>query len=141
MAEQKGTLLIVDDDIAVRSVVSRKMQAEGYECDMAADGTEALQRVAARSYDLVLLDMKMPGPSGIEVLPQIVAEHPDIGVVMVTAVSDTETAVEAMKLGAHDYVTKPFNLDVLAMRVDKALERKRLIDENRDFRRLQTGLV
>lgn len=134
MNESKGTLLIVDDDIAVRSVVARKMQTQGYECMMASDGTEALEKVSTHNFDLVLLDLKMPGPSGMEVLPQIVAEHPDVGVLMVTAVSDTETAVEAMKLGACDYVTKPFNLDVLSARVDKALERKRLLEANKDFR-------
>jgi DNA-binding NtrC family response regulator len=99
----------------------------------AADGRAALDKASQQTFDLILLDIKMPGPTGMEVLPQIVNEHPDTCVVMITAVSDTDTAVEAMKLGAYDYVTKPFNLDDLNLRVEKALERKRLVDENRQY--------
>ena len=133
MNEAKGTVLVVDDDQAVRSVVSRKMQGDGYTCATAADGKEALVMTASQSFDIVLLDIKMPGPSGMEVLPQIVTQHPDACVIMITAVVDTQTAVEAMKLGAFDYVTKPFNLDDLSIRVQKALERKMLIQQNRDY--------
>ena len=138
MNEAKGTILVVDDDQAVRSVVSRKMQGEGYDCVTAADGIEALDKAATQTFDLVLLDIKMPGPSGMEVLPQLVTEHPDTCVIMITAVVDTQTAVEAMKQGADDYVTKPFNLDDLSMRVDKALERKNLIRENAEYKLRQS---
>ncbi len=138
MDKDKGTILVVDDDQAVRSVVSRKMQAEGYDCMTAADGREALEKAVTQTFDLVLLDIKMPGPSGMEVLPQIVSEHSDTCVIMITAVVDTQTAVEAMKLGACDYVTKPFNLDDLSIRVGKALERKRLIKENRELQLRQS---
>jgi putative two-component system response regulator len=133
VSEPKGTVLVVDDDQAVRSVVSRKMQGDGYTCTTAADGREALDKTAVQGFDVVLLDIKMPGPSGMEVLPKIVTQHPDTCVIMITAVVDTQTAVEAMKLGAFDYVTKPFNLDDLGIRVEKALERKKLVKENRDF--------
>jgi putative nucleotidyltransferase with HDIG domain len=75
----------------------------------------------------------MPGMSGIDVLSQVVADHPDTCVIMITAVADAQTAVEAMKLGAYDYVTKPFDLEALGMRVEKALERRRLILENREY--------
>jgi putative two-component system response regulator len=78
------------------------------------------------------MDIKMPGLSGMEALPQMVTNHPDTCVIMMTAVVDTETAVQAMKLGAYDYVTKPFDLDDLGMRVEKALERRKLLLENRD---------
>lgn len=130
MNEDKGTILVVDDDQAVRSVVSRKMQAEGYNCMTAADGKEALETTAMQSFDMVLLDIKMPGVSGMEILSQMATENPDTCIIMITAVADTRTAVEAMKLGACDYVTKPFNLNDLSMRVEKALERKRL---NKDY--------
>jgi len=137
--QSKGTVLVVDDDQAVRSVVSRKMQLAGYDCVTAADGKEALDKVSSQTFDLVLLDIKMPGPSGMEVLPQIVTGNPDTCVIMITAVVDTETAVQAMKLGAYDYVTKPFNLDDLNIRVAKALERKRLIKENQEFQAQQAA--
>ncbi len=86
-----------------------------------------------KDFDLVLMDIKMPGLSGMEALPQMVTDHPDTCVIMITAVADAKTAVEAMKLGAYDYVTKPFDLDDLSMRVRRALERRRLVLENREY--------
>jgi len=132
MEEAKGTILIVDDEEAIRGILSRKLETDGYNCEVAADGKEALWKAFMKDFDLVLMDVKMPGISGMEALPQIVTNHPDTCVIMMTAVVDTETAVEAMKLGAYDYVTKPFDLDDLGMRVYKALERRKLILENRD---------
>lgn len=132
MDTPKGMILVVDDDPAVRSVVSRKMQSDDYECVVATDGRDALEKANEQEFDVVLLDIKMPGPSGMEVLPQMVEQHPDVCVVMITAIIDTQTAVEAMKLGAYDYVTKPFNLDDLSLRVEKALERKRLLKASRE---------
>jgi FixJ family two-component response regulator len=79
------------------------------------------------------MDIKMPVMSGMETLPQLITDHPDTCVIMMTAVVDTETAVEAMKLGAYDYVTKPFDLDDLSMRMGKALEKRKLTLENREY--------
>lgn len=121
----KGNLLIVDDDLAVRTVIARKMEASGYNCIAVSNGNEALETIGTQTFDLVLLDIKMPGLSGIQILPQIVARHPDTGVVMITAMDDTTTAVEAMQLGAYDYITKPFSLEELTNRIAQALERKR----------------
>jgi DNA-binding response OmpR family regulator len=132
MEEAKGTILIVDDEEAIRGILSRKLESDGYDCEVAANGKEALWKAFMKDFDLVLMDIKMPGISGMEALPQIVTNHPDTCVIMMTAVADTETAVEAMKLGAYDYVTKPFDLDDLGMRVNKALERRKLVLENRD---------
>lgn len=134
MSEARGKILIVDDEESIRTLISRRLMADGYDCTLACNGEEALKTASAQDFDLVLSDIKMPGISGIEVLSQIVAEHPDTGVVMISAVADTQTAVEAMKLGAYDYVTKPFELDALSTRVEKALERKNLILENRDYK-------
>jgi len=131
MDEVKGTILIVDDEESIRDVVSRRLEAEGYDCVIAADGEDALWRAFMQDFALVLLDIKMPGMSGMEVLSRMTTGHSDIGVVMMTAVGDSETAVEAMKQGAYDYVTKPFNLDDLVMRVERALEKRRLVLENR----------
>ena len=132
MEEAKGTILIVDDEEAIRGILTRKLASDGYSCEVAADGKEALWKAFMKDFDLVLMDIKMPGISGMEALPQIVTNHPDTCVIMMTAVVDTETAVQAMKLGAYDYVTKPFDLDDLGMRIEKALERRKLILENRD---------
>jgi len=133
MEEAKGTILVVDDEEAIRAILSRKLESDGYNCEVAADGKEALWKAFMTDFDLVLMDIKMPGLSGMEALPQIITNHPDTCVIMMTAVMDTETAVEAMKLGAYDYVTKPFDLDDLNMRVQKALERRKLVSENRDY--------
>ncbi len=132
MEEAKGTILIIDDEEAIRGILCRKLESEGYHCEVAADGKDALWKAFMKDFDLVLMDIKMPGLSGMEALPQLVTNHPDTCVIMMTAVIDTETAVQAMKLGAYDYVTKPFDLDDLGMRVEKALERRKLILENRD---------
>ncbi|MEE8372403.1 MAG: response regulator [Dehalococcoidia bacterium] len=134
MSEAKGKILVVDDEESIRTLISRRLMADGHDCTLACNGEEALKTVSTQDFDLVLSDIKMPGLSGLEVLSQIVVEHPDIGVVMISAVADTQTAVEAMKLGAYDYVTKPFELDALSTRVEKALERKILILENRDYK-------
>ena len=133
MEEAKGTILVVDDEEAIRAILSRKLESDGYNCEVAADGKEALWKAFMKDFDLVLMDIKMPGLSGMEALPQIVTDHPDTCVIMLTAVVDIDTAVQAMKLGAYDYVTKPFDLDDLGMRVEKALERKKLVFGNRDY--------
>jgi DNA-binding response OmpR family regulator len=106
---------------------------------VAAEGNDALWKAFMQDFDLVIMDIKMPGMSGMEVLPKIITDHPDTCVIMLTAVSDVKTAVEAMKVGAFDYLTKPFNLDDLILRVERALERRRLVLENREYqRRLET---
>jgi DNA-binding response OmpR family regulator len=133
MEETGGMILVVDDDESIRAVLCRKLKAEGYYCDVAADGREALRKASAKDFDLVLMDIKMPGLSGMEVLSHLVTERPDISVVMITAVVDAKTAVDAMKLGAYDYVTKPFDLDDVSMRVKRALERRKLVLENKEY--------
>ncbi len=135
MEEHRATILAIDDEESIRDILSRKLQALGYNCEVAADGNEALWKAFMQDFDLVLMDIKMPGLSGMEVLPKIATDHPDTCVIMLTAVSDIQTAVEALKLGAYDYLTKPFNLDDLVIRVERALERRRLVLENREYQR------
>jgi len=135
MEEHKATILTVDDEESIRDILCRKLEALGYHCEVASDGNEALWKAFMQDFDLVLMDIKMPGMSGMEVLPKLTTDHPDTCVIMLTAVSDIQTAVEAMKLGAYDYLTKPFNLDDLVIRVERALERRRLVLENREYQR------
>lgn len=129
MGEGRGTVLVVDDEEAVRRVISRKLRREGYDCVSAADGREALDKVTADHFEVVLLDIKMPGMSGMQALPRIVAESPNTCVIMSTAVVDVQTALEALNLGACDFITKPFDLDDVARRVDRALEAKGLMQQ------------
>lgn len=133
LKELKGRILVVDDEESIRSVIARKLESEGYECVVASDGKLAVETATEQDFDLVLTDIKMPGMSGMEVLSRVVEEHPDTCVIMITAVSDAQIAVEAMKLGAVDFVTKPFDLEALRLRVERALERRRLILENKEY--------
>ncbi|MEE8372370.1 MAG: response regulator [Dehalococcoidia bacterium] len=129
MGEGRRTVLVVDDEEPVRRVLSSKLRREGYDCASAADGKEALDKVASEHFDVVLLDIKMPGMSGMQALPRIVAESPNTCVIMSTAVVDVQTALEALNLGACDFITKPFDLDDVAGRVDRALEAKGLMQQ------------
>ena len=97
----------------------------------AVNGHEALERASEREFAVVLLDVRMPALSGMDVIPRLQAEHPDTSVVMVTAVSDAETAVEAMRRGACDYLIKPFRLDEVLATVEKACARRRILGAQR----------
>jgi putative ABC transport system ATP-binding protein len=135
MGKAKGIILVVDDEASIRDLLSTKLKADGYDCEVAADGNEALWKAFMKDFDIVLLDIKMPGLSGMEVLSRIVTDHPDTSVVIVTGVLDTRMAVEAMRQGAYDYLTKPFNLDDFGARIKGALEKRRLILENKEYYR------
>lgn len=133
MNQENASILVVDDEESIRNILSRRLKAEGYYCEAAADGAEALSKASKKSFDLVLADIKMPVMSGIELLSRMQTEHPDVSVLMITAVVDTKVAVEAMKMGAYDFVTKPFDLDDLNIRVKRALERRGLVLENKEY--------
>ena len=121
MAERQESILIVDDEAAVRRLLCQRVAREGYWCEEASTGDEALNKLRSNSVELVMLDIKMPGRSGVELLPEIKADHPDIAVIMVTAVTDTNIATQCMKQGAYDYITKPFNLDEVVLSIERAL--------------------
>jgi putative two-component system response regulator len=127
-------ILIVDDLESIRKVIFRKLAGEGYRCREVSDGNAALEEISRVGYDLVLLDISMSGKSGIEVLGEIVDRHPDTAVIMVTSKDDAETVVETMKMGACDYIIKPVNLNELPVRVRKALDRRKLMLENKEYR-------
>ena len=119
---KRNKILVVDDEHLIRWSLEQNLKKQGYEVVTAGDGEEALRLVREEQPDLVLLDIQMPGISGIEALEKIKDYDEDIVVIMVTAHGGLETAVNAMRLGAYDYVSKPFNLDELAIIIRKALE-------------------
>lgn len=123
MAAEQVRILAVDDEEVVRNLLQRTLAEAGYDVTTAADGEEALSAVSQGEVKVVLLDIKMPGMSGIEVLGKLTTDWPDICVIVVTAVVDTQTAVEALKMGAYDYITKPFNRDNVVRKVQEAIER------------------
>jgi putative two-component system response regulator len=133
MAEKQPVILIVDDEAVVRRVLLEKVGAAGYRCEQASSADEALAKIRSTAVQLAILDVKMPGRSGIELLTEIKAAHPDIAVIMATAVIDISTAIECLKQGAYDYITKPFNLDEVVLSIERALEKKRLELEIRDY--------
>jgi len=127
-------ILIVDDEQTVRRLLKERLSVEGYHCREAASAAQALEELRNDAISLVLLDINMPGKSGVELLPELRASFPDTAVVMATAISDAGIAVRCMKNGAYDYVTKPFSLDDVLLSVERALERRRLELEVRDYR-------
>ena len=125
--------LVVDDEPRLRQVLVRLMETDGFICSEAANGIEALEAVQRNAFTLVLSDLRMPRMDGIELLRQLRARFPDVAVVMITAVADVEVAVSCLAIGAMDYLTKPFHLEEVRARVIQALDRRRLILENREY--------
>jgi len=134
MAEKKPLILVADDEVDICRLMQRVLEPAGYEVITANDANQALQLVAQRNPALVLLDIKMPGKSGIEVFQELKISHPDTGVIMATAVADVNIAIDTLREGALDYLVKPFNVNELVIGVAGALEKRRLILENRDYR-------
>ncbi|MDD5543612.1 MAG: response regulator [Acidobacteriia bacterium] len=116
-------ILVVDDEEAIRALLGECLEAQGYEPRLVESGQEALKALAAHPFDLVLSDVRMPGMTGIELLETIVKTHEDVGVLLLTACEDVSLAVQAMKIGALDYVLKPFQVEQISNVVRKALAR------------------
>ncbi len=127
-------VLVIDDDISFRRVLEYNLQEEGYEVITATGGDEGLRLFDEHGPDLVITDMKMPGMDGLQVLKGIKERSPETLVIIITAFGAVDAAVEAMKLGAYDYITKPFNRDELKLVVRKALQLSTLVEENRQLR-------
>jgi DNA-binding NtrC family response regulator len=130
----KIDLMLVDDDGDFRETVARRFVRRGYRVQEAAHGEQALQLADLRQFDVVVLDMVMPGMSGIQVLEQLKLRHPDCEIIMLTGQGTIETAVQAMKQGAHDFLTKPFPLADLELLIEKAYERRVLRKENQQLK-------
>lgn len=127
-------ILIVDDETSMREFLSILLEREGYTPETAENSEAALRYLAAKEYDLVISDVNMPGLDGIGLLEKIKAASPDTAVMMITAFSTTEQAVEAMKHGAYNYIAKPFKVDEIKLLVRNAIEKRQLIRENKLLR-------
>lgn len=122
MVNQKPSILIVDDEQVVCDLLNDDLSERGYLCTSVLNGKDALTKLAAKDFAVVLLDIRLPGMSGMEVLREIWLNHGNTATIMITAINDVNTAVEAMKLGAADYLVKPFDLDRVATSIRTSVE-------------------
>ena len=129
-----GRILLVDDDDSLRRVLEVQLQQMGYRVNTAKNGEAALAQLRDSPHDLILTDLRMPGVSGLDLLKNIRAAHPETVVIMLTAYGSVDTAVEAMRAGAYDYLTKPVHQEELALIIKRALDHLRLLEEVRSLR-------
>src|SRR5215213_1767166 len=132
-----SNILIVDDEQSYRQLLSLVFEGDGHSIRTASNGREALTLLQTEPADVVISDVRMPDMDGIEMLSAVRETQPDLGVILMTAFASVETAREAFKLGADDFIQKPFDVEELKLIVKKTLEKQALIDENRAFRRAQ----
>lgn len=130
MLQVRIKILVVDDDASIRNMLSIVLKKDNYEVTCADSSESALKFLKDQSFDLIISDIKMPGISGIDLLKKIKVIRAEIPVIMITAFASANDAVEAMKLGAEDYITKPFNLDELKLIIEKSIYKKNIETEN-----------
>ena len=131
---RKGSLLVIDDEEIMREILETLLTREGYDVRLASSGAEGLEYARALSFDAAVVDIMMPGLDGIATLDELKRMDEDLAVIMITAYASVESAIAAMKTGAFDYITKPFKNDEVLVVVRNALERRRLVHENRNLR-------
>ncbi|OGP35011.1 MAG: Fis family transcriptional regulator [Deltaproteobacteria bacterium GWC2_65_14] len=128
--EPKVNILIVDDEEIVRESLASWLKEDGYEVEAAENGARALERLPAKDWNLAMVDLKMPGMDGIQLMDEIRKARPETIVIIMTAYATVDTAVQAMKKGAYDYIVKPFNPEDLSMTIRKIIEHQKLVKEN-----------
>jgi two-component system, NtrC family, response regulator AtoC len=127
-------ILIADDDTAIRQMLRAFLEEEEFEVSEAPDGENALEGIRSGMYDLVLLDMRLPGMTGLDVLKELRAKHGDVPVILMTAYGSPNIAIQASSLGAYSYITKPFDLDDVLLNIQRYFERQQLKEEVRTLR-------
>ena len=131
----KSKILIVDDEKAIRESVSLVLSEEGYETEIASNGSEALNLLNDQDYDVLITDLKMPEMDGIELIKKSLKICPQTSVIIITAHASVESAIEALRIGAFDYILKPFDFDDLILKVQRLLKHKELALENQALRK------
>lgn len=135
MTKNKVTVLIIDDEADIRELLQTILGDAGYQCTAVACVDDALAHLAVREFDLAFSDILMPGRPVAELLKEIRAHHPNLKVIMITALNTAESAVEFIRMGATDYIVKPFNLNEVITAADRAMEKKRMDLANREFQK------
>jgi DNA-binding NtrC family response regulator len=134
-ATPKGKILVVDDEADIRESLDALLSLEGYEVDLASSGTEGIKRLESHAYDLVLLDLMMPDRSGMDVLREVRDRDRETPVFMITAYGSIDSAVNALKLGANDFFTKPWKNEQLLVEIERMIAQRRLLYENANLKR------
>ncbi|MDX1586783.1 MAG: sigma-54 dependent transcriptional regulator [Balneolaceae bacterium] len=129
-----GTILIADDEEEIRNSLSMVLQDEGYRCTAVPDGAAAIEELNERSYDILISDLKMPHADGIEVLEEALKRSSDTLTIIITAHATVETAIQALRKGAADYILKPLDFDEVILRIENLLKQKKLVQENKYLR-------
>ncbi len=133
-------ILVIDDEDVVREIFQHLLKTEGYNADFSPSGEDGLRMARDREYDAVILDVMMNGIGGLGTLQELRKTDPDIPVIMVTAYASLENAIECMKQGAFDYITKPFKNDAVMMAVQKAIKQRALLRENKNLKSQLKGI-
>jgi DNA-binding NtrC family response regulator len=134
-------VLIVDDEQDFRDIMVKKLEKRHLNCDSAEDGATALEKIKAKNYDVVLLDVKMPGMDGIQTLREIKKIAPLVEVVMLTGHASVESGINGIKFGAFDYLMKPMDMDPLMEKLDAAYERKRIQQEKIEMAQIKRDMT
>lgn len=132
--EESRSILVIDDEDVIRDLLRETFQRKGYTVETAPDGKTALKLIESNDYDLIVSDIRLPDISGMTILEESMKRNPDLGIIMITAYGSIKNAVKAMKQGAFDYITKPFNLDEMELVVEKYFEYQNLVTENEYLR-------
>lgn len=132
-APSSTTILVVDDEEGIRQALTRFLSRLGYQVRAAGNATEALTEVASSHPQAMLCDIRMPETSGIELLPKVLAQDPDLAILMLTAIDEPRTAIECLKLGAFDYLIKPVDLEELELSLQHALRQRQLEVDRREL--------
>jgi DNA-binding NtrC family response regulator len=141
MAQENQRILIVDDEAPLRDIFAKGLSRNGYHCDTAGNADEANTLLRVEEFALVLLDISMPGKTGLSLLDTLSKSYPDMAIIMVSGNDDLETATFAMRQGADDYLAKPVHISLLVYRIEKALLRRALVLENKAYREHLEHLV
>jgi two-component system response regulator AtoC len=142
MSTENGKVLVVDDEEPIRNVLQRMLESSGYTVETAIDGQDALYKLALGDVGIVLLDIIMPNMSGTDVLKKLSNDINKYCILMITAVTDRQTAIDSLKMGAMDYITKPFDQEEVREKMTKAIEKhNRIIFEKKRYEQLQANVV
>jgi putative two-component system response regulator len=133
--KKKGQALIVDDELYIQEILKTTLEEAGYDCVAVGNADQALSVLSTQDFDITFTDIRMPGKQGTELLREIKTAYPEVIVIMITALDCANMAIESMRLGAYDYIIKPFNLDQVLVSANRAVDKRRLENANREYQK------